>query len=132
MFIELSDRTLKNISGEPIWETLEKQNGTAGVHFWPGSEVRNPSYWKKFVFKQAFKTRMDAIVENLSKCDLSIGYFEEPDLTGHEVGPESPKIKEILHKLDESVGYLIEKLKITDQFDTTNIVFVSGTSSKPH
>ena len=75
---------------------------------------------------------MDAIVENLSKCDISIGYFEEPDLTGHEVGPESPKIKEILNKLDESVGYLIEKLKITDQFDTTNIVFVSGTSSKPH
>ena len=75
---------------------------------------------------------MDAIVENLSKCDLSIGYFEEPDLTGHEVGPESSKIKEILHKLDENVGYLIEKLKITDQFDTTNIVFVSGTSSKPH
>ena len=75
---------------------------------------------------------MDAIVENVSKCDLSVGYFEEPDLTGHEVGPESPKIKEILHKLDESVGYLIEKLKITDQFDTTNIVFVSGKSSKPH
>ena len=72
---------------------------------------------------------MDAIVENLSKCDLSIGYFEEPDLTGHEVGPESPKIKEILQKLDESVGYLIEKLKTTDQYENTNIVFVSGISS---
>ena len=73
---------------------------------------------------------MDAIVENLSKCDLSIGYFEEPDLTGHEVGPESLKIKEILLKLDESVGYLIQKLKTTDQFEQTNIVFVSGMSSK--
>ena len=72
---------------------------------------------------------MDAIVENLSKCDLSIGYFEEPDLTGHEVGPESSKIKEILQKLDESVGYLIKKLKTTDQFENTNIVFVSGISS---
>ena len=121
--------TIENLSGEPIWETLERQNGTAGVHFWPGSEVRNPTYWKKFVFKQAFQTRMDAIVENLSKCDLSIGYFEEPDLTGHEVGPESPKIKEILQKLDESVGYLIKKLKTTDQFENTNIVFVSGISS---
>ena len=75
---------------------------------------------------------MDAIVENLSTCDLSIGYFEEPDLTGHEVGPESPKIEEILQKLDESVGYLIEKLKTTDQFENTNIVFVSGLSSKSH
>ena len=120
------------LRGEPIWETLERQNGTAGVHFWPGSEVRNPTYWEKFVFKQAFQTRMDAIVENLSKCDLSIGYFEEPDLTGHEFGPESPKIKEILQKLDYSVGYLIEQLKETDQFENTNIVFVSGISSKLH
>ena len=71
---------------------------------------------------------MDAIVENLSKCDLSIGYFEEPDLTGHEVGPDSLKIKDILHKLDISVGYLIEKLKSTNQFDDTNLVFVSGSS----
>ena len=73
---------------------------------------------------------MDAIVENLSKCDLSIGYFEEPDLTGHEVGPDSYKIKDILHELDESVGYLIEKLKASNQFESTNIVFVSGISSK--
>ena len=76
---------------------------------------------------EPYKTRMDAIVNNLIlNCSLSMGYFEEPDMTGHKYGPDSDQIGEIIQVLDFHLGYLIGKLKENNIFDTTNIILVSG------
>ena len=76
---------------------------------------------------EPYKTRMDSIVNNLIlNCSLSMGYFEEPDMTGHKYGPDSDQIGDIIQVLDSHLGYLIEKLKENNIFNKTNIILVSG------
>ena len=60
-----------------------------------------------------------------SDFNFVILYFSEPDESGHEFGPYSKEIKNVLYRCDLLVGYLIDKLKDNKLFDTTNIIITS-------
>ena len=51
------------------------------------------------------------------RINFGVLYFTEPDETGHQFGPYSDNIKEILNKIDKIVGYLIEQLMKNNLFD---------------
>ena len=42
---------------------------------------------------------------------LGILYFGEPDQTGHDHGPFSSEVQDMILELDATLGYLINQLK---------------------
>ena len=65
-----------------------------------------------------------------TNCSLAMGYFEEPDFTGHRFGPDSDEIRRKLFELDSHLGNLLQELKAQNLFDKTNIIIVSDHGMK--
>ena len=61
--------------------------------FWTGSEVwtRSPDIFVSYNNKYQFRTRCDMVVNWFKKFNIDFGtlYFNEPDHTGHQYGPDS-------------------------------------------
>lgn len=120
--------------GQPIWVTAEKQGRRAASMFWPGSEVEidsvRPTRWKPYDGKVTFDARVDTVLswldltgpERLSFITL---YFDEPDHSGHEFGPGSPKTAEASARADSAVGRLMQGLRARGLYDKVNVVIVS-------
>lgn len=87
-------------SGEPIWNTAERQGLTANIFMWPGSEVpidgRQATVWTPYSSKPTYYERADWVIDAMTRPEAEIPelvmwYFEEPDATMHTYGPESPQ-----------------------------------------
>merc|ERR1711979_108218 len=52
-------------------------------------------------------------------------YFSEPDGTGHKFGPNRPEMKAMIRKLDRLMGYLLQKLRNHNLYDTMNMIVTS-------
>ncbi|GFO16412.1 ectonucleotide pyrophosphatase/phosphodiesterase family member 5 [Plakobranchus ocellatus] len=103
--------------GEPIWITATKANKKAGVFFWPGSDVAvqgiYPAEWRYYQEDVPFEDRVRAVVSWLSNddFDLAIAYFNEPDSTGHEWGPDHQEMLPVIRRMDRLLGFLMEELE---------------------
>ena len=71
-----------------------------GVFFWVGSDVAicgmHPDLWKRYDQEVPFIQRIDTIIKWLSlpkeqRPMLVMGYYHEPDESGHEYGPNDPR-----------------------------------------
>jgi predicted AlkP superfamily pyrophosphatase or phosphodiesterase len=82
---------------EPIWETAKRQGLKTASFFWTGSEVwgKNPDIFMAYNNRISFESRCDEIVNWFAKFELDFAtlYFNEPDHTGHEYGPNSNEYK---------------------------------------
>src|SRR5699024_8348411 len=105
--------------GEPIWNTVEKQELTAGTLFWVGSEApiqgMRPTHWKPFNGAMPAKARIDTVVkwlsaEGMRQVDFATLYFEMIDGAGHNYGIESDTLIAAIQKTDRLIGYLKKKL----------------------
>lgn len=121
-------------TGEAIWETARRNGLITASFFWPGSEMnleyRRPNYFHKYDGKIPFKTRVDGVAEWFSLPDslrpqFVTLYFSEPDHTGHEKGPDSPEVNQILQQMDSVFSYLILKMDSLSIKDSLNIIVVS-------
>ena len=78
---------------DPIWVTAKNNGLKAGAFFWPGSDIdtRNPDIWLSYNESYPFEQRIDTIIkwQLEDKLDITLGYFNEPDSTGHAHGPDS-------------------------------------------
>ena len=113
--------------GEPIWVTAEKQGVRAASFFWVGSEADvqgiRPSIWKRYDGTVPYEARIDSVISWLQLPEerrprLIMWYFDEPDASGHDHGPESAEIVQLLQRLDSLVGDFtakVEQLAIADQ-----------------
>lgn len=118
--------------GEPIWVTAEKQDITTASYFWVGSEAPikgiRPTYWKSYDVTVPFEDRIDKVISWLElpsdkRPQLITLYFNEPDRSGHNYGPEHPAIDSIVKYLDSLVGDLINRLnKFPSQYNINLIV----------
>jgi len=120
--------------GEPIWVTAEKQGITTGSYFWVGSEAEiagfRPTYWKIYDHDFPYKQRIDSVMSWLKKPEaerphLITWYFDEPDHTGHNSGPDSEDLNSKIIQLDFLLGYFmleLEKLPIAEQ---VNVIVTS-------
>ena len=120
--------------GEPIWVTNQKYSTTrrSGSVYWAGdgAAVKGflPYRHLKYDGSIPFRQRIDEIVNWFADeypINLGLLYFEEPDQTGHDFGPESSDIIEKVKELDGDIGYLLGKLEENDLLDDMNIIITS-------
>ncbi|CAH8871119.1 unnamed protein product [Trichobilharzia szidati] len=120
---------------EPIWVTLQKHGGYAGSVLWPLTDqfvgkdlpfqyVSQFTLLNNYGHRYAYDQRIRDILWWLKNpkfhLNLILAYFDEPDETGHEYGPNSKEVAEMVQSLDKTLGTLldgIEKLGLTDKVD---------------
>jgi alkaline phosphatase D len=126
--------------GEPIWNTAEKQGIVSGSYFWVGSEAeingRRPTYRKNYDHTFPYKQRIDSVVAWLNKPEesrpqLLLWYFDEPDFTGHEAGPESEELKSKIIELDFLLGYFLDEIEKLPFHDQINVIVTSDHGMSP-
>ncbi|CAD5112474.1 DgyrCDS1695 [Dimorphilus gyrociliatus] len=120
--------------GDPIWNTIRRDNKTAFTYFWPGSDVRikgsYPNVYKMFNSDVPNKERVRNVIEWLERgegkyerADLITLYFENVDKAGHDGGPHSIQVKEESKSLDKELkkifNYIYRKRKCV------NVVIIS-------
>ena len=128
-----------NGRAEPIWITNQKapqatlSRRRSGVLFWPGGDVElhgsRAAHWKHYNKSIPDKSRIDTVIkwftDKHQPINLGLLYFSEPDSMGHEVGPNSDKILDLVVELDATVGYLISELENVYLMDNMNIIITS-------
>lgn len=127
-------RDAKFYGSEPIWVTAERQGIKTASFFWVGSEAPvkgySPSIFKYFDSSVPQKSRVDSVMSwfNLPvnrRPHLVMLYFGEPDRTGHNEGPNSPKIIESVQKMDKMLGYILNELNRLKTGIEVNLLLVS-------
>jgi len=126
--------------GEPIWVTAEEQGVKAACYFWVGSEAPvmgvRPSYWNTYDGSIPYQERVDQVIDWLTlpmglRPALVMLYFDEPDHTGHDAGPESEATGEVVEYLDSILGYLRIELSKLDHKDRINLIVLSDHGMAP-
>ncbi|XP_076308138.1 ectonucleotide pyrophosphatase/phosphodiesterase family member 5-like [Tachypleus tridentatus] len=117
--------------GEPIWTTAKLQGVKVGTFFWPGSEVLlknvKPNICMAYNKSTPFKTRVETTIDWLSKehVELAVLYFHEPDSAGHKYGVFSSEVEKTVKTVDETLGYILDKLEQTKLLKEVNLIIVS-------
>jgi alkaline phosphatase D len=120
--------------GEPIWVTAEKQGLTTASYFWVGSEAPvkgiQPTYWKRYEHSFPFENRIDTVIKwlNLPEKErprLITFYFHEPDGTGHNPGPNTPELDQMVIRVDSLVGVLVKRLSELPIANQINLIVTS-------
>lgn len=121
-------------SGEPIWNTIERQDKIANIMMWPGSEYvingRRPSVWFPYEQNMDYYVRADNVVKAMSKSqdslpNLVMWYMPDPDGVGHRTGPNSPECIARVEYIDSVLNYFFTKMRANPHFDSTNFIITS-------
>lgn len=122
--------------GEPIWVTAQRQGVKTGNVYWVGSDIAiqgtYPTYYRPWDRQPHwnFEERVDEIVRLMSLPErerprLVMGYFDEPDHTGHVYGPVSVEVKEKVEEMDRLIHGLYLRLKALPYGDKINFIVLS-------
>lgn len=122
--------------GEPIWNTAAKEGVKCGVVYWPGSDVkiqgRYPDYYHDYEQKPllSFSERIAEIGRYLrlpkdERPQLVLGYFEEPDHSGHVYGPFSPEARNAVERMDKIIEEIYSTLQTLPERDSINLIILS-------
>lgn len=124
--------------GEPIWNTVMRQNGQAACWFWPGSEApiggMRPAIWKRWDPTLSFEARLTEMIGWLSRVDrsrpaIATFYLEETNSVGHKFGPDSPELAAAVKQADDRMGELRARLRAAGI--EANLVIVSDHGMTP-
>uniref|UniRef100_A0A915IQ98 Bis(5'-adenosyl)-triphosphatase n=1 Tax=Romanomermis culicivorax TaxID=13658 RepID=A0A915IQ98_ROMCU len=102
----------KFFGGNPIWITNDEASSSraTGCMMWVGCDVPinhkpTPLHWVSWDGNLDWAARIDALISWFKnpKRPINFGllYIEEPDETGHQYGPDSPELVQMLWKLDQ-------------------------------
>ena len=122
--------------GEPIWITAQRQGLRTGSVYWIGSDIPHegeyPTYYRKWDDDPhwTFEERVDEIVRLMSLPEkerprLVMGYFDEPDHTGHEYGPISVETQQMVAHMDSLIHGLYLRLKALPYADKINFIVLA-------
>ncbi|XP_061602757.1 ectonucleotide pyrophosphatase/phosphodiesterase family member 5 [Cololabis saira] len=118
----------------PLWVTVQKAGGRSGAAMWPGSDVKIhdtfPTQYLLYNASVSFEARVQRIIEWFSApddkaVDFGVLYWEEPDESGHNLGPQSPLMDAVIAGIDEKLGFLINELKKSGLYEKLNLVVTS-------
>lgn len=118
----------------PLWVTIQKAGGRSGAAMWPGSDVKihnvYPTQYLQYNASVSFETRVERIIEWFSApkdeaVDFGVLYWEEPDESGHNLGPQSSLMDVVIAGIDEKLGFLINELKKAELYDRVNLIVTS-------
>ncbi len=123
----------------PIWllnqltDKTKRRSGIVGA--FPGSNVRiaNETVFRSIDYELDDNLNWFVKVDKLiswflnanNPINFGVLYFAEPDDTGHQYGPYSDNIKQVLYKCDAIIGYLMRRLIDANLFDRMNIIITS-------
>lgn len=120
--------------GEPIWNTAERQGRIAAAMFWPGSETviggRQATFWTPFDDQLPHPERINQLLMWLKLPDgkrpsfLTL-YYSEVDNAGHDYGPESEQVRNVIINVDRSLGELVAGVNTLGLADRVHYVVVS-------
>lgn len=126
--------------GEPFWVTAEKQHLKTAIYFWPGSEAEingfRPTYWKHYDESIPYADRVKQVMAWL---DMPSGkrprfislYFDEPDHSGHEFGPDSPEVVAAIERVDSNIVLLEKGIAERNLTDKVDVIIVSDHGMTP-
>lgn len=118
----------------PLWLTIQKAGGRSGAAMWPGSDVKIhgefPDRYLPYNASVSFEDRVGRIIEWFSApeeeaVDFGVLYWEEPDESGHLLGPESSLMDPVIIDIDGKLGYLINELKKAGLYESVNLIVTS-------
>ncbi|XP_056150713.1 ectonucleotide pyrophosphatase/phosphodiesterase family member 5 [Lampris incognitus] len=118
----------------PLWVTNQKAGGRSGAAMWPGSDVEihgtYPTKYLPYNASVSFETRVKQIIEWFTApegeaVDFGVLYWEEPDESGHNVGPESSLMDVIIVDIDEKLGFLRNELRKAGLYENVNLIVTS-------
>ncbi len=116
----------------PLWVTNQKAGRKSGAAMWPGSDVAiggaYPTHYLRYNASMAFETRVGKLIDWFSgpkAINFGVLYWEEPDESGHKLGPESPQMDAVIADIDEKLGFLRGKLKTAGLYDKVNLIVTS-------
>lgn len=118
----------------PLWETNQREGGRSGAVMWPGSDVEihgmYPTHYLPYNASVPFESRVEQIIEWFSgpeeeAVDFGVLYWEEPDESGHNVGPESSLMDVVIADIDDKLGYLRNELRKAGLYERINLVVTS-------
>ncbi|MEO6154844.1 MAG: ectonucleotide pyrophosphatase/phosphodiesterase [Thermomonas sp.] len=120
--------------GEPIWVTLQKQNGIAATMFWPGSEAeiagQRPRYYMPYDKQMGADARVDQVLAWLDlpaaqRPRLVTLYFENYDVAAHAAGADSDESIAALKEIDAALARLHHGLHTRWLDALTDLIVVS-------
>uniref|UniRef100_A0A5S6QSK1 Ectonucleotide pyrophosphatase/phosphodiesterase family member 5 n=1 Tax=Trichuris muris TaxID=70415 RepID=A0A5S6QSK1_TRIMR len=121
--------------GEPLWILNEQSGPTrfSGCVMWVGCDVAIsgslPTHYVSYDDHMSWESRVEHIISWFLHPEKPINfgllYVEEPDATGHKVGPDSPEIAKVVERLDGLTSYLLGRLYEEKLLDRVNIIFTS-------
>ncbi|GAB1609322.1 bis(5'-adenosyl)-triphosphatase enpp4-like, partial [Argonauta hians] len=120
--------------GDPLWITAKRQNKTSYFYHWPGCEVTiknlEPDFCRRYTglpsmndFKDSIRQGLNNLVNN--SADLVGIYFELTDKVGHNYGPNSPEIDQILKTSSKIIDDLLIQIEKLHLEDSVNVVLTS-------
>jgi ectonucleotide pyrophosphatase/phosphodiesterase family protein 5 len=97
-----------------IWSVNEQRKGArSGVSSWPQESIRISKY-QPYNRSRSFRDNIDEILlwfnDPVEPINFGAIYSDEPDRTGHRTGPYSVNTTEMVHKCDEHLGYLLDRI----------------------
>ena len=121
---------------EPVWITAQRQGVKTANVYWVGSDIPHegefPTYYRCWDEQPHwdFEERVEEIVRLMALPEserprLLMGYFDEPDHTGHGYGPISEETGEVVHYMDSLMHSLYLRLKAGPSGEKLNFILVS-------
>lgn len=118
----------------PLWVTVQKSGGRSGAAMWPGSDIKIhgvfPNRYLQYNASVSFESRVQHIIQWFSApdgdaVDFGVLYWEQPDESGHELGPQSPLMDVVIYEIDQKLGFLIEELAKAGLYEKVNLIVTS-------
>ncbi|XP_068198313.1 chloride intracellular channel protein 5b isoform X3 [Antennarius striatus] len=118
----------------PLWVTIQKAGRRSGAAMWPGTDVKIhgmfPNRYLPYNASVSFETRVERIIEWFSApdgeaVDFGLLYWEEPDRSGHDLGPQSSSMDDVIAGIDEKLGFLMNELKKAGLYEKVNLIVTS-------
>ncbi|XP_007901470.1 ectonucleotide pyrophosphatase/phosphodiesterase family member 5 [Callorhinchus milii] len=116
----------------PLWITNQIQGHKSGAAMWPGTDVQIhgifPTHYMPYNISVSFEDRVARLIDWFTGKDpvnFGVLYWEEPDISGHNLGPDSVLMNDIIADIDLKLGYLITQLQKAGLWETLNIIVTS-------
>ncbi|XP_068165707.1 bis(5'-adenosyl)-triphosphatase enpp4 isoform X2 [Antennarius striatus] len=121
-------------AGQPLWLTAQKSGYKTATVMWPGSSVPNRTATHFFNYNSSmpFQERLAHVINWMSgdgkeeRVMFAALYWEEPDTSGHLLGPDdTPAMSKVLKEVDDHIGLLISELKRVGLWGRINVLVTS-------
>lgn len=117
---------------EPLWATNQRAGHGSGAAMWPGTDVEirgtYPTHFLPYNASVGFEDRVRSLVGWFARdppVRLGLLYWEEPDVSGHAFGPDSPRMDAVIADVDAKLGFLRRELQRAGLYERLNLVVTS-------